>query len=70
MMWPLGERGLASRLHRISLPEGRHLGRPGRALPPGRIERWGGGTVIAGAGHLAEWDAPADVAAALRAVLA
>ena len=39
-------------------------------LPPGRIERWGGGTVIAGAGHLAEWDAPDEVAAALRALLA
>ena len=69
MTWPLGERGLGNRLHRISCPRVVIWGDQDELLPPGRIDRWGGGTVVAGAGHLAEWDAPADVAAALRTVL-
>jgi hypothetical protein len=35
-------------------------------LAPGLIERWGGGHVIDGAGHLLEWDAPDEVATLLR----
>jgi pimeloyl-ACP methyl ester carboxylesterase len=70
MIWPLGDRGLDRRLHRISCPTAVVWGDQDEILPPGRIERWGGGTVIAGAGHLAEWDAPEEVASALRTVLA
>ena len=69
MIWPLGERGLGARLHRISCPKVVIWGDQDEILPPGRIDDWGGGTVIAGAGHLAEWDAPDTVAAALRTVL-
>jgi pimeloyl-ACP methyl ester carboxylesterase len=69
MIWPLGDRGLGARLHRISCPTVVIWGDQDELLPPGRIDRWGGGTVIAGAGHLAEWDAPDEVAAALRTVL-
>ena len=69
MIWPLGERGLGARLHRISCPKVVLWGDQDEILPPGRIDRWGGGTVIAGAGHLAEWDAPDAVAAALKTVL-
>jgi pimeloyl-ACP methyl ester carboxylesterase len=69
MMWPLGERGLGARLHRISCPKVVLWGDQDEILPPGRIDRWGGGTVIAGAGHLAEWDAPDAVAAALKTLL-
>jgi pimeloyl-ACP methyl ester carboxylesterase len=70
LVWPLGDRGLAGRIHRISCPTVVVWGGQDELLPPGRIERWGGGTVIAGAGHLAEWDAPDEVAAALRGLLA
>jgi pimeloyl-ACP methyl ester carboxylesterase len=70
LVWPLGDRGLAGRIHRISCPTVVLWGGQDELLPPGRIERWGGGTIIAGAGHLAEWDAPDEVAAALRALLA
>jgi len=69
MIWPLGERGLGARLHRISCPKVVLWGDQDEILPPARIDRWGGGTVIAGAGHLAEWDAPDAVAAALKTVL-
>ena len=70
LVWPLGDRGLAGRIHRISCPTVVLWGEQDELLPPGRIERWGGGTVIAGAGHLAEWDAPDEVAATLRGLLA
>jgi pimeloyl-ACP methyl ester carboxylesterase len=70
LTWPLGDRGVAGRLHRISCPKVVIWGDQDELLPPGRIERWGGGEVIAGAGHLAEWDAPDEVARALRALLA
>jgi pimeloyl-ACP methyl ester carboxylesterase len=69
LIWPLGDRGLAGRVHRIACPTVVVWGDQDELMPPGRIERWGGGQVIAGAGHLAEWDAPDEVAAALRDLL-
>jgi len=57
-------------VHRIVCPTVLVWGDQDELMPPGRIQRWGGGQVIAGAGHLAEWDAPDEVAAALRDVLA
>ena len=73
LMWPLGDRGQARRLHRITCPalvlwgdadelcrwRRRSAGRR-RRLP---VE------VIAGAGHLLEWDAPGEVAGRLVAFL-
>jgi pimeloyl-ACP methyl ester carboxylesterase len=69
LTWPLGDRGLAERIHRVRCPMVVIWGDQDELMPPGRIERWGGGRVIAGAGHLAEWDAPDEVAAALRELL-
>jgi pimeloyl-ACP methyl ester carboxylesterase len=70
LTWPLGDRGLAKRIHRIACPKSVVWGDLDELRPVELIERWGGGTVIAGAGHLAEWDAPAEVSTALRALLA
>jgi pimeloyl-ACP methyl ester carboxylesterase len=69
LTWPLGDRGLAKRVHRIRCPKAVVWGDLDELRPVELIERWGGGTVIAGAGHLAEWDAPNEVAAALRSIL-
>ena len=69
LTWPLGDRGLDERIHRIRCPKVVMWGDQDELMPPGRIEAWGGGDVIAGAGHLAEWDAPDEVARRVRAVL-
>jgi pimeloyl-ACP methyl ester carboxylesterase len=66
LLWPLGDRGLAKRIHRIGCPTLVVWGDQDELLAPGLIERWGGGHVVAGAGHLLEWDAPDEVAALLR----
>ena len=66
LLWPLGDRGVAKRIHRIRCPKLVVWGDQDELLVPGLIERWGGGEVIAGAGHLLEWDAPDEVAALLR----
>jgi pimeloyl-ACP methyl ester carboxylesterase len=69
LVWPLGDRGVANRLHRIRCPQLVMWGDQDELLVPGLIERWGGGHVVAGAGHLLEWDAPDEVTALLRAHL-
>jgi pimeloyl-ACP methyl ester carboxylesterase len=69
LVWPLGERGLGRRLHRIRCPKAVVWGDQDELMPPGRIDAWGGGTVIAGAGHLAEWDTPDEVYNALVHVI-
>ena len=69
LIWPLGDRGLAKRLHRIRCPKLVLWGGQDELLPYGLGEAWGGATVIDGAGHLMEWDAPDAVAAALRSFL-
>ena len=53
LLWPLGDRGVAKRIHRIRCPKLVVWGDQDELLVPGLIERWGGGEVIAGAGHLA-----------------
>jgi pimeloyl-ACP methyl ester carboxylesterase len=70
LVWPLGDRGLAKRLHRITCPKLVLWGGQDELLPVGLAEAWGGATVIDGAGHLMEWDTPDEVAAALRSFLA
>jgi pimeloyl-ACP methyl ester carboxylesterase len=70
LVWPLGDRGLRKRLHRITCPKLVLWGGQDELLPVGLAELWGGATVIDGAGHLMEWDTPDEVAAALRNFLA
>ena len=70
LIWPLGDRGLRKRLHRISCPKLVLWGGQDELLPVGVAEAWGGATVIDGAGHLMEWDTPDEVATALRDFLA
>ena len=65
ILWPFGERGVAKRLHRIAVPRLTLWGDLDEVNPVSNAAAWGGAKVIAGAGHLAEWDAPEQVAAAL-----
>jgi abhydrolase domain-containing protein 6 len=69
LVWPLGDRGLRKRLHRITCPKLVLWGGQDELLPAGLAAAWGGATVIDGAGHLMEWDTPDEVAAALRSFL-
>ncbi|HEX6660049.1 MAG TPA: alpha/beta fold hydrolase [Ilumatobacter sp.] len=70
LIWPIGDRGLRKRLHRITCPKLVLWGDQDELLPVGVAEQWDGATVIAGAGHLMEWDTPDEVASALRTFLA
>ncbi len=70
LVWPLGDRGTKHRLHRIRCPKLVLWGGQDELLPPGLAAAWGGGTVVDGAGHLLEWDAPDQVAAHIRTFLA
>jgi pimeloyl-ACP methyl ester carboxylesterase len=70
LLWPLGDRGLNKRLHRITCPKLVLWGGQDELLPVAVAEQWGGATVIDGAGHLIEWDTPDEVAEALRRFLA
>lgn len=65
MLWPLGDRGTAKRLHRITAPRLTLWGDLDEVNPVSNAAAWGGAEVIAGAGHLLEWDAPDQVSAAL-----
>ena len=73
LLWPLGDRGQASRLHRIRCPRLSLWGEQDELLPPGVSARWVEGgvpaEVIDGAGHLLEWDAPDEVGARVVAFL-
>jgi pimeloyl-ACP methyl ester carboxylesterase len=69
MLWPFGERGLAKRLHRVTCPRLTLWGDLDELIPVGTASRWGEHTVVAGAGHLMEWDAPSEVTAHLRSFL-
>ncbi|MGZ4762132.1 MAG: alpha/beta fold hydrolase [Ilumatobacteraceae bacterium] len=65
ILWPFGERGLAKRLHRIAAPRLTLWGDLDEVNPVSNSAAWGGAQIIAGAGHLLEWDAPDQVAAAV-----
>ncbi len=69
LIWPVGDRGLAHRIHRIRCPQLVLWGSDDQILPAGTAARWGDHEVIAGAGHLLEWDRPDEVAAALGGFL-
>ncbi len=64
LLWPLGDRGLATRLHRIACRAVVLWGDQDELLPIGTSAQWAGVApvdVVAGAGHLLEWDAPEEV---------
>lgn len=69
LTWPLGDRGTAKRLPRIRCPRLVIMGGQDELIPPSIGDRWGGATVIDGAGHLVEWDCPDEVADQLRSFL-
>jgi pimeloyl-ACP methyl ester carboxylesterase len=69
LLWPLGDRGQADRLHRITCPRLALWGDQDELVPVDVSAAWAAGgvpvRVIAGAGHLLEWDAPDEVGALL-----
>jgi pimeloyl-ACP methyl ester carboxylesterase len=69
ILWPLGDRGTAKRLHRITAPRLTLWGDLDEVNPVSNAAAWGGAQVIAGAGHLVEWDAANEVSAALLGFL-
>jgi pimeloyl-ACP methyl ester carboxylesterase len=70
LVWPLPDRGLARRLHRISCPTLVVWGADDRVAPVGYADRWPGEKVVVpDAGHLVEWDAPDAVGAILTSFL-
>ncbi|GIW41508.1 MAG: alpha/beta hydrolase [Candidatus Binatia bacterium] len=76
LLWPLGDRGLWKRLHRISAPTLLVWGAEDRVVPRSYAQRFAReirGPVkietVPGAGHLSYLDRPAEVASRLRAFL-
>jgi pimeloyl-ACP methyl ester carboxylesterase len=74
IFWPLGNTGLAKRLHLVQAPTLLLWGEQDRIMPPSYAERFARGIsgdtairTIAGAGHLAELDKPDEVAAEILA---
>jgi pimeloyl-ACP methyl ester carboxylesterase len=72
LLWPLADTRLARRLHRIRCPTLLLWGAEDKVLAPSYAERFAAGIkgkcttrVIAGAGHLADLDAPGAVAEAV-----
>ena len=72
LFWPLGDRGLAKRLHRIRSETLVVWGREDRVVSPDYASLFASGiagptksVLIEGAGHLAYVDKPNDVAAAV-----
>ena len=71
ILWPFGDRGLAKRLHRIRAPRVVIGGELDELIPPSTQRRWGADVnIVAGAGHLVEWDAPEAVVNLIRPLLA
>jgi pimeloyl-ACP methyl ester carboxylesterase len=69
ILWPLGDLGIAKRLHRITAPRLTLWGDLDEVNPVTNAAAWGGAHVIDGAGHLVEWDAPEQVAASVLGFL-
>jgi pimeloyl-ACP methyl ester carboxylesterase len=65
LLWPLGDRGLSGRLHRVRRPCLVLWGDQDELLPVAVAAAWTERglpvEVVAGAGHLLEWDAPEGV---------
>ncbi len=76
ILWPLGERGLRKRLHRITAPTLLVWGDADRVIPASYAKRFTDGIAgptsvrtIPGAGHLVDVDAPEALADAVLAFL-
>jgi pimeloyl-ACP methyl ester carboxylesterase len=73
LLWPLGDRGQVRRLHRIACPRLALWGDQDELLPVGTSAAWAAGgirvEVVAGGGHLLEWDVPEEVGARLVQLL-
>ena len=72
LLWPVGDRGLALRLHRITCPTLVLWGDQDELLPVGASAAWAAHApveVVAGAGHLLECDAPEEVGRRLAGFL-
>jgi pimeloyl-ACP methyl ester carboxylesterase len=74
LIWPLGDRGQAQRIRRITCPMLVVWGAEDELLPATTSQRWASATgapveIVPGAGHLLEWDAPGEVGARLAAFL-
>lgn len=71
IMWPLPDRGLARRLHRLRAEALVVWGADDRVVPVELAKRWPASEVVTvdGGGHLVEWDRPEEVAAPLRRFL-
>jgi pimeloyl-ACP methyl ester carboxylesterase len=70
LIWPLGDRGQAHRIHRVTSPALILWGEEDELLPVATSERWAAAgrfrvEVVPGAGHLLEWDAPGEVGSRL-----
>jgi pimeloyl-ACP methyl ester carboxylesterase len=77
IIWPLGDTGLSKRLDRITAPTLLLWGDGDRVIPPSYAEKFaarikGKASIrkISGAGHLADFDQPVAVAAAVEGFLA
>ena len=74
LLWPLGDRGHMRRLHRVTCPTRVLWGELDELLPVARSAAWAEQglpvEVVAGAGHLLEWDEPDGVAGRLVEFLA
>ncbi len=77
LLWPLADTGLAKRLHRITAPALVVWGTEDRLVPPSYAKRFAaalGGRAqiheLPGAGHMAELDAPEELAEAVQQFLA
>lgn len=70
LVWPIPDHGLDTRIHRVTCPVHLVWGEADRLAPPPYLDFFAaslpnvsGTSVIAGAGHMAEWDRPDEVAA-------
>ena len=77
LVWPIPEFGLDTRIHRVTCPVTLVWGAEDRLVPVGYLDRFAARLphvsathVVAGAGHLAEWDRPAEVAELVARALA
>jgi pimeloyl-ACP methyl ester carboxylesterase len=76
LVWPIPEFGLDTRIHRVSCPVTLVWGGADRIAPPSYLERFRArlpnvvsAHVVDGAGHLADWDRPDEVASIVAAAL-